>query len=135
MPQPHHKLPSTSTRKPSGVPGVATLRRETSTIPVVFVNVGDPVGGGLISSLARTRNNITGFTAFDYNTAGKWLELLKEIAPQVARVAFVFGGAEFGPTGEGFYRALSVVAPSFAIELRAPRTMSVRDVMATKADR
>jgi hypothetical protein len=59
---------------------VSTLRRETSTIPIVFVNVGDPVGGGLISSLARTGTNITGFTAFEYKTAGKWLELLKEIA-------------------------------------------------------
>ena len=108
--------------------GVSTLRRETSTIPVVFVNVGDPVGGGLISSLARTGNNITGFTAFEYNTAGKWLELLKEIAPKVARVAFVFGGAEFGPTGEGFYRALSVVAPSFAIELNPIRVGTPADI-------
>jgi putative ABC transport system substrate-binding protein len=53
---------------------VSTLRRETSTIPIVFVNVGDPVGGGLISSLAGTGTNITGFTAFEYKTAGKWLE-------------------------------------------------------------
>ena len=52
---------------------VSTVRRETSTIPVVFVNVGDPVGGGLISNLARTGTNITGFTAFEYKTAGKWL--------------------------------------------------------------
>ena len=102
--------------------GISTLRRETSSIPIVFVNVGDPVGGGLVSSLARTGTNITGFTAFEYNSAGKWLELLKEIAPQVARVAFVFGGAEFGPTGEGFYRALSAAAPSFATELKPIRT-------------
>jgi putative ABC transport system substrate-binding protein len=100
---------------------IATLRRETSSIPIVFVNVGDPVGGGLVSSLARAGTNITGFTAFEYNSAGKWLELLKEIAPLVARVAFVFGGAEFGPTGENFYRALSAVAPSFAIELKPIR--------------
>jgi putative tryptophan/tyrosine transport system substrate-binding protein len=107
---------------------VSTLRRETSTIPIVFVNVGDPVGGGLISSLAGTGSNITGFTAFEYKTAGKWLELLKEIAPQVARVAFVFGGAEFGPTGEGFYRAISGVAPSFAIDLIPIRVGSRADI-------
>jgi putative tryptophan/tyrosine transport system substrate-binding protein len=107
---------------------VSTVRRETSTIPVVFVNVGDPVGGGLISNLARTGTNITGFTAFEYKTAGKWLELLKEIAPQVARVAFVFGGAEFGPTGEGFYRAISGVAHSFAIDLIPIRVGSRADI-------
>ena len=96
--------------------GISVLRRETTSIPVIFVNVGDPVGGGLVSSLASTGTNVTGFTAFEYRTGGKWLELLKEIAPAVARVAFVFGGADFGPTGEGFYRALSTVAPSLAIE-------------------
>ena len=81
------------------------------------MNVGDQVGGGLISSLAGTGTNITEFTTFEYKTAGKWLELLKEIAPHVARVAFVFGGAKAGPTGEGFYGAISGVAPSFAIDL------------------
>jgi putative ABC transport system substrate-binding protein len=108
--------------------GISALRRETTSIPIVFVNVGDPVGGGLISSLANTRTNVTGFTAFEYRTAGKWLELLKEIAPEVARVAFVFGGAEFGPTGEGFYRALADVAPSFAIELDPIRVGSPADI-------
>lgn len=65
----------------------------------------------MISSLAGTGTNITEFTTFEYKTAGKWLELLKEIAPHVARVAFVFGGAKAGPTGEGFYGAISGVAP------------------------
>ena len=64
--------------------GVAELRRATSSIPILFVNVADPVGGGLISSLAGTRANVTGFTAFEYRTAGKWLELLKEIAPNIS---------------------------------------------------
>jgi putative tryptophan/tyrosine transport system substrate-binding protein len=108
--------------------GVSTLRRETSSVPIVFVNVGDPVGGGLVSSLARTGTNVTGFTAFEYKTAGKWLELLKEISPPVARVAFVFGGTEYGPTGEGFYRAISGVAPSFAIDLIPIRVGSRADI-------
>ena len=62
------------------------------------------------------------------STAGKWLELLKEIAPKVARVAFVFGGSEFGPTGEGFYRAISGAASSFAIELNPIRVGSPADI-------
>jgi putative ABC transport system substrate-binding protein len=97
--------------------GVAELRRATSSIPILFVNVADPVGGGLISSLAGTGTNVTGFTAFEYRTAGKWLELLKEIAPSIKRVAFVFGGPEYGPTGVGFHRAVSEAAPAFGVEL------------------
>jgi putative tryptophan/tyrosine transport system substrate-binding protein len=118
--------------------GISVLRRETTSIPVIFVNVGDPVGGGLVSSLASTGTNVTGFTAFEYRTAGKWLELLKEIAPAVARVAFVFGGADFGPTGEGFYRALSTVAPSLAIELipvRVGTPAEIERAIETFADR
>ena len=108
--------------------GVAELRRATSTIPIVFVNVADPVGGGLISSFAGSGANVTGFTAFEYRTAGKWLELLKEIASSTKRVAFVFGGPEYGPTGEGFYRALAGIAPSFGVELIPIRTGTPADV-------
>jgi ABC-type uncharacterized transport system substrate-binding protein len=97
--------------------GVAELRRATSSIPILFVNVADPVGGGLISSLAGSGTNVTGFTAFEYRTAGKWLELLKEIAPNTRRVAFVFGGPEYGPTGVGFHRAIAEAAPAFGVEL------------------
>jgi putative ABC transport system substrate-binding protein len=58
-----------------------------STVPVVFVNVIDPVGAGFVESLARPGGNVTGFTQFEYSTSGKWLELLKEIAPRVTRAA------------------------------------------------
>jgi putative tryptophan/tyrosine transport system substrate-binding protein len=108
--------------------GVAELRRATATIPILFVNVADPVGGGLITSLASSGTNVTGFTAFEYKTAGKWLELLKEIAPGTQRVAFVYGGPEYGVTGGGFYRAAAEAAPSFGLELIPIRTTSATDV-------
>ena len=72
--------------------GVRELNQVTSTIPILFINVADPVGGGLISSLSSSGNNVTGFTAFEYRTAGKGWELLKEIAPNTKIVALVFGG-------------------------------------------
>jgi hypothetical protein len=71
------------------------------------VNLADPVGNGLVSTLKGGGGNITGFTAFEFKTAGKWLELLAEIAPGVKRAAFVFGGADFGSTGEGFYGVIA----------------------------
>jgi putative ABC transport system substrate-binding protein len=108
--------------------GARLLRAETNSIPIVFVNVADPVGGGLVSSLAKTGGNITGFTAFEYKTSGKWLELLKEIAPRTATVGVAFGGAETGPTGEGFYRALQAIAPSFSVHLTAIRLSNAADV-------
>jgi putative ABC transport system substrate-binding protein len=70
-------------------PGLAALRQETRTIPIVFAAVTDPVGGGFVESLARPGGNITGFTNFETSLGGKWLELLKEIAPSVTRVAVI----------------------------------------------
>jgi putative tryptophan/tyrosine transport system substrate-binding protein len=71
-------------------PPVAALRQQTRTIPIVFVLVVDPVGQGLVQSLARPGGNITGFSAYDELMMGKWLQLLKEIAPRVSRVAVIF---------------------------------------------
>jgi putative ABC transport system substrate-binding protein len=68
----------------------AVLHRETSTIPIVFVIVSDPVGSGLVAGLAHPGGNITGFTNVEAATGGKWLGLLKEIAPSIKRAAFVF---------------------------------------------
>jgi putative tryptophan/tyrosine transport system substrate-binding protein len=73
------------------------LARETKTIPIVFVTVGDPVAGGFTTSLARPSGNITGFTAFEPTLAGKWVELLKEIAPRTVRVALLSNQATGGP--------------------------------------
>jgi putative ABC transport system substrate-binding protein len=80
------------------------LQRETRSIPVVFVNLADPVGTGLVRSLANPGGNMTGFSAFEFSITGKWLELLKEIAPRVTRVALIFGALEVATVGELFYR-------------------------------
>src|SRR5262249_60439444 len=68
-------------------PSIAALLQATRTVPIVFTLVADPVGAGYVDSLAPPAGNATGFTVFDYSIGGKWLELLKEIAPRVTRVA------------------------------------------------
>jgi ABC-type uncharacterized transport system substrate-binding protein len=99
-------------------PGSATvgpLRQATRTVPVVFVLVVDPVGSGFISSLAHPGGNITGFTSYDYGIGAKWLEVLKEIAPNVTRVAVIRDPAI--ATGLGMWAAIQSVSPSAAIEV------------------
>jgi putative ABC transport system substrate-binding protein len=96
-------------------PSVVALQQATRTVPIVFVQLIDPVGAGLVASLARPGGNITGFTAFEYGMSAKWLELLKEIAPRVTRVAVV---RDPGITaGIGQFAAIQVAAPSFGVEL------------------
>ena len=83
-------------------PSVVALQQATRTVPIVFVSVADPVGAGLVESLAHPGGNTTGFTIFEYSISGKWLELLKEIAPRVRRAAVIrdplltSGTAQFG---------------------------------------
>src|SRR5262245_60671350 len=89
---------------------VAALQEATKTVPIVFAGVIDPVGAGFVVSLARPGGNTTGFTSLDYGTSGKWLELLKEIAPQVTRAAVLRD-----PTiaaGIGQLAAIQAVAPA-----------------------
>src|SRR5215471_8051903 len=71
----------------TGTTTVAPLLQATRTVPIVFVQVIDPVGAGFVTSLARPGGNATGFTIFEYGMSGKWLELLKEVAPRVTRAA------------------------------------------------
>jgi putative ABC transport system substrate-binding protein len=94
---------------------VAALRRETNILPIVFVRVADPVGQGFVASLARPGNNVTGFTSFEYEMIGKWLGLLKDIAPHLDRVALMFNPTT-APYGPGFFRSFETVAPSFAVK-------------------
>jgi putative ABC transport system substrate-binding protein len=108
----------------SSAPVVEALQQATSTIPIVFVTVTDPVGAGLVASLARPGGNTTGFSLFEYGISAKWLELLKEIAPRVMRAAILRD-----PTvavGIGQLGAMQSVAPSlgmelFPIDVRDPR--------------
>src|ERR1700756_597903 len=94
---------------------VDLLRQTTRTLPIVFAGVSDPVGAGLVTSLARPGGNITGFALPEYGISVKWLELLKEIAPRVARVGVLSG---FGTTpGIGQLAALQAVAPSMRVDL------------------
>jgi putative ABC transport system substrate-binding protein len=106
----------------NATPSTAALQRATRSVPVVFVNLVDPVGAGFVDSLARPAGNITGFTNFEYGISGKWLELLKEIAPRVTRVAVLRDPASSAGTGQ--FGAIQSVAPSFGVELRP---VDVRD--------
>ena len=93
------------------------LQQQTRTIPIVFAFVGDPVGSGFAASLARPGKNITGFANFENSIGGKWVELLKEIAPQAERVGFVFN-PDAAPNA-GFFHAAEAAAPSLGIKLAA----------------
>ena len=97
-----------------GTPPTAALKRHTKTLPIVFTVVADPVGAGFVQSLARPGGNITGFTTFEPAMAGKWLELLKQAAPDVRRVAAIFN-----PQTAPMILMPSVEAavPSFQLEL------------------
>jgi putative tryptophan/tyrosine transport system substrate-binding protein len=99
----------------SGSVVVAPMVRATANIPIVFLQVIDPVGSGLIESMAQPGGNVTGFTEFEYSLAGKWLELLKEIAPHLSRVA-VLRDATRGP-GIGQFAVIQAMAPPHGVEL------------------
>jgi putative ABC transport system substrate-binding protein len=104
----------------SATPSVQALQQATRTVPMVFANVGDPVAMGIVASLARPGGNATGFTPLEFGFAAKWLELLKEIAPRVTRVA-VLRDLTIGPP---HLSAIQTVAPSFNVELSV---VGVRD--------
>jgi putative ABC transport system substrate-binding protein len=99
----------------NGAGAVGALLQVTRTVPVVFAVVGDPVGAGLVDSLARPGGNATGFMVYEYSLSGKWLELLKQIAPSVTRVA-VFRDATQG-SGTGQFASIQAVAPSLRVEV------------------
>ena len=94
---------------------LAALRQETRTTPIVFVRVADPVSQGFVVSLAHPGANVTGFASIEYEMSGKWLALLKGIAPHLVRVALMFNPAT-DPYGPGFLRSLETAAPSFGVK-------------------
>jgi len=94
---------------------VGAFQQASRTVPIVFVTTIDPVGGGWVESLSRPGTNATGFASFEFSMSGKWLELLKEIAPGVKRVAVVRDPSV--PAGSGGLAAIQTVAPSLGVEL------------------
>jgi putative ABC transport system substrate-binding protein len=98
-------------------PVAAALQQETRTIPIVFVNVSDPVGDGLVQSIPRPGGNTTGFTSVEASLGGKWLGLLKEIVPGVARIAVMFNPKTAGGGGGAYYlRLVKDAAGSIGVE-------------------
>ena len=101
---------------------VGPLLQATRSVPIVFAYVPDPVGAGFVDSLARPGRNATGFTPFEYSLAGKWLELLKEIAPRVTRASVIRDPTI--STGLGQFAAIQAIAPSVGVEVSA---VNIRD--------
>ena len=112
----------------NGTSQVGPLIQATRTVPIIFTAVADPVGAGFVDSLARPGGNATGFVQYEYGLGGKWLELLKEIAPRVTRAAVLRDAAI--TAGVGLWGAIQTAAPSFGIEVSP---VNVRD--ATEIER
>jgi ABC-type uncharacterized transport system substrate-binding protein len=116
----------------STTPATAALLQQTRSIPIVFALVSDPVGSGFVASFARPGGNVTGFTTMDPTMAGKWLELLKEVAPRVARVAFLFNPSS-APYIDFYLNPFKAAAPSFAVDVIAAPVHAPAELEATVA--
>ena len=110
----------------TGTFNVEAMRSASRTLPIVFVGLTDPVGAGLVESLARPGGSTTGFASFEYDLSIKWLELLKEIAPGVTRVGVL--RQQGGSTGIGMWAAMQVAAPSLKLELRPIGVLDESDI-------
>jgi ABC-type uncharacterized transport system substrate-binding protein len=116
-------------------PTTAAMLQQTRSIPIIFATASDPVGSGFVASFARPGGNVTGFIDMEASLASKWLGLLKEIAPRVTRVAFLFNPAT-APFAEYYLNLFKAAAPSFAVEaIAAPvhDTSSLEAVIAAQA--
>ena len=96
-------------------PALAAARQETGTVPIVFVNVSDPVGSGLVANLARPGGNITGFSNFEPLMGGKWVQLLKELAPRVTQIALM-SNPEVEPQTRSYASSIEAAAVSLAVK-------------------
>ena len=98
-----------------GTPATSAVMRETSTIPIVFTQVSDPIGGGIVTNLARPGGNVTGFTLFEFSIGSKWLQTIKQIAPNVTRVAVLFNPTT-APYAPLYLRSVEDGTSSFAVD-------------------
>src|SRR3984893_10492034 len=97
-------------------PVVATLLGQTRSIPIVFASISDPIGEGFVASFARPGGNVTGFTNFESSMTGKWVELLKEIAPEITRFAFLFNPQTAAGGGSYFLRPIDAAASTLKVK-------------------
>jgi putative ABC transport system substrate-binding protein len=110
---------------------LVALRQETRTIPLVFVNVSDPVDGGFVQSMARPGGNVTGFTSFEYSLGGKWLEVLKEAYPPLARALVLLNPENY--TSRSLLRTIESVAPAAGVRITTGTVRSPADIEAAMA--
>jgi putative ABC transport system substrate-binding protein len=115
----------------SGTASMAPLLQATRTVPIIFVQITDPVGAGFVDSLARPGGNVTGFTNFEYGLSAKWLELLKEIAPLLTRAAVLRDASSSAGTGQ--FGAIQSVAPSVGVEVRPINLRDASEIERTVA--
>jgi putative ABC transport system substrate-binding protein len=109
-------------------PAVAALLAETRTIPLVFTRVSDPIGDGFVSNLANPGGNVTGFMNLEPSVVGKWLQLLKEVAPGVVRVSLMFNPATAPGGGLNYVRLAEAAAPSVGVQVNAVKVHDVGDI-------
>jgi ABC-type uncharacterized transport system substrate-binding protein len=110
----------------AGGTAVGILQQMTRTMPIVFVEATDPVNRGLVTSLSKPGGNITGFTQFEFATAGKWLELLKQIAPSVRRAAVIRDPSQSSAIGQ--FAAIQATAPSLGVEIRPVDARDISEI-------
>jgi putative tryptophan/tyrosine transport system substrate-binding protein len=110
-------------------PPTIALQRATSTIPIVFVNVAEPVSSGIVPNLARPGGNVTGFTSFGASIGGKWVQLLKEVAPQLVRIGIIYN-SQTAPFAGLFLRSIEEAAPRVGVEIIAMPVQSETDIVA-----
>jgi putative ABC transport system substrate-binding protein len=106
---------------------LTVIREATSTVPVVFVQVSDPVAQGLVASMRRPGGNITGFSLYEFSIGGKWLDLLKEVAPGLARVAVIFD-PEASPQSKFFMQVIEGTASSHGVQASAVTVRATADI-------
>jgi len=111
---------------------LSAVQHTTKTIPIVFLVVGDPVGQGFISSLAHPGGNITGLTSFEFEIGGKWLQLLKEIVPDLSRVSVIYN-PEAGPYAINFMQSMAAVRPSPGADLIAAPIRNTSEIESAAA--